>query len=60
MYREEVELAACMGIRPPIEAAEIAKHYLEEGYSTLKTKAGRDPEEDLAMVRAIRDAVPRQ
>ncbi len=57
LYREEVELAACMGIRPPNEAAEIAKHYVELGYSTLKTKAGRDPEEDLAMVRAIRDAV---
>ena len=27
------------------------------GFSTLKTKAGRDPEEDLAFVRAIRDAV---
>ncbi len=56
-YRREIELAACMGIRPPREAAQIAKLYLEQGFTTLKTKAGRDPDEDLAMVRSIRDAV---
>jgi len=55
--RREIELAACMGIRPPHEAADIARLYVEQGFSTLKTKAGRDAEEDLAMVRAIRDAV---
>jgi L-alanine-DL-glutamate epimerase-like enolase superfamily enzyme len=57
LVRREIELAACMGIRPPHEAAEIAKLYVEMGFSTLKTKAGRRAEEDLAMVRAIRDAV---
>lgn len=56
-YRREIELACCMGIRPPDEAAEIARLYVAQGFSTLKTKAGRDPHEDLAMVRAIRDAV---
>lgn len=55
--RREIELAACMGIRPPAEAAEIARLYVAQGFTTLKTKAGRDPQEDLAMVRAIRDAV---
>jgi L-alanine-DL-glutamate epimerase-like enolase superfamily enzyme len=59
-YRREIELAACMGIRPPDEAAAIARLYVEQGYTTLKTKAGRDPEEDLAMVRAIRNAVGRR
>lgn len=57
LYRREVEVAACMGIRPPNEAKEIARLYVEMGFSTLKTKAGRDPDEDLAMVRAIREAV---
>ncbi len=56
-YRREIELAACMGIRPPKEAAEIAAHYVEMGFTTLKMKAGRMPEEDLTMVRAIRDSV---
>jgi L-alanine-DL-glutamate epimerase-like enolase superfamily enzyme len=57
LYRRDIELAACMGIRPPHEAKEIARLYVDMGFSTLKTKAGRDPAEDLAMVRAIREAV---
>ncbi len=57
LYRRRIELAACMGIRPPHEAAEIAKLYVEMGFSTLKTKAGRDAAEDLGFVRAIREAV---
>jgi L-alanine-DL-glutamate epimerase-like enolase superfamily enzyme len=55
--RRQVELAACMGIRPYDEAKAIARQYVEMGFGTLKTKAGRDPEEDLRMVRGIRDGV---
>lgn len=56
-YRREIELAACMGIRPYDQAGQIAKLYLEQGFTTMKCKAGRDPDEDLSMVRGIRDAV---
>src|SRR5262249_46167089 len=56
-YRKEIELAACMGIQTYERAGEIARLYAEMGFTTLKTKAGRDPEEDLTMVRAVRDAV---
>lgn len=56
-YRKEIELAACMGIQTYERAGELARLYVEMGFSTLKTKAGRDPEEDLAMVRGVRDAV---
>lgn len=55
--RDRVELAACMGIQGPYIAGQIAKSYVDAGFSTMKTKAGRDPEEDLEMVRGIRDAV---
>jgi len=55
--RKKVELAACMGIRPYDEAKAIARQYLEMGFTTMKTKAGRDAEEDLRMVRGIRDGV---
>jgi L-alanine-DL-glutamate epimerase-like enolase superfamily enzyme len=55
--RRKVELAACMGIRPYEEAKAIARQYLEQGFTTLKTKAGRRAEEDLEMVRGIRDGV---
>jgi L-alanine-DL-glutamate epimerase-like enolase superfamily enzyme len=53
--RRQVELAACMGIRPYAEAKAIARQYVDMGFTTLKTKAGRDPKEDLEMVRGIRD-----
>jgi L-alanine-DL-glutamate epimerase-like enolase superfamily enzyme len=55
--RTKIELAACMGIRPYEEAQTIARGYLEQGFTTLKTKAGRRAEEDLEMVRGIRDGV---
>jgi L-alanine-DL-glutamate epimerase-like enolase superfamily enzyme len=53
--RKQIELAACMGIRPYAEAKAIARQYVEQGFTTLKTKAGRDAAEDLEMVRGIRD-----
>jgi L-alanine-DL-glutamate epimerase-like enolase superfamily enzyme len=53
--RKKIELAACMGIRPYAEAKAIAREYVEQGFTTLKTKAGRDAAEDLEMVRGIRD-----
>lgn len=57
IIRPEVSLAACMGIQTYERAGEIATQYVEQGYSTLKTKAGADMQEDLEMVRGIRDAV---
>ena len=57
VIREEVELAACMGIQTYERAGELAAWYVEQGYTTLKTKAGSDPEEDFEMVRGVRDAV---
>lgn len=57
MRSKEIELAACMGIQPYDRAGELARYYVKEGFSTLKTKAGRRPEEDLEMVRGVRDAV---
>jgi len=57
VLRPEVELAACMGIQTYERAGEISSLYVEQGFSTLKTKAGSDMKEDLEMVRGIRDAV---
>jgi L-Ala-D/L-Glu epimerase len=55
--RGRIALAACMGIQTYERAGEIAAWYVEQGYGTLKTKAGADMTEDLEMVRGIRDAV---
>ena len=57
ILRPEVEPAACMGIQSFQRAGEIASWYVEQGYGTLKTKAGADLQEDLEMVRGVRDAV---
>lgn len=57
VIRQQVELAACMGIQPYARAKEIASYFVEQGFSTLKTKAGADMQEDLEMVRGVRDAV---
>ena len=57
ILRPRIELAACMGIQTYERAGEIAAFYVEQGFSTLKTKAGSDMNEDLEMVRGIRDAV---
>jgi L-alanine-DL-glutamate epimerase-like enolase superfamily enzyme len=57
VIRPRVEVAACMGIQTYERAKEFAHWYVEMGFSTLKTKAGADMNEDLEMVRGIRDAV---
>jgi len=57
VIRERVEVAACMGIQSYERAKEMAAWYVEQGFGTLKTKAGSDMREDLEMVRGVRDAV---
>ena len=57
IVRPVVDVAACMGIQSYERAGELARWYVEQGFGTLKTKAGADIREDLEMVRGIRDAV---
>jgi L-alanine-DL-glutamate epimerase-like enolase superfamily enzyme len=57
IIRPQVEVAACMGIQSYERSREFARWYVEQGFGTLKTKAGSDMREDLEMVRGIRDAV---
>jgi len=57
IIRERVEVAACMGIQSYDKAKDMAAWYVEQGFGTLKTKAGSDMREDLQMVRGVRNAV---
>ncbi len=41
----------------PERAAGIARWALEQGFKTMKVKVGIDPEQDLARVRAVREAI---
>ncbi len=56
-HSREVEFAYCLGIFSPEESREYAKYALEEGYSVLKTKAGRDWKVDVERIRAMHEAV---
>ena len=55
--RECIELAACMGIQSYERAGDMARWYVEQGYTTLKTKGGANADEDFEMARGVRDAV---
>jgi L-Ala-D/L-Glu epimerase len=57
IVRDRVEVAACMGIQPYEVARDKAIWFVEQGFRSLKTKAGADMQEDLEMVRGVRDAV---
>jgi L-alanine-DL-glutamate epimerase-like enolase superfamily enzyme len=41
----------------PERAAAIARWAIEQGFTTMKVKVGIDPEQDVARVRAVREAV---
>ena len=52
--------ARTLGITSPARAAESARSLVAKGFGVLKVKAGTpDPEDDVARVRAVRDAAPR-
>ena len=54
--RETVPIKfVCSG--PPARAAEIAQEYVNAGFRYLKLKTGSKPEEDIAKVQAVRNAV---
>jgi L-alanine-DL-glutamate epimerase-like enolase superfamily enzyme len=54
---DRVDLAYALGIVSPEKARQVAVRVLEEGYTVLKMKAGRDWQEDVKRVRAIHDEV---
>ena len=52
--REEAEFTACMGLKEPSESAATAREYLDRwGFTSLKTKAGNDPGQDLPIAEAV-------
>jgi L-alanine-DL-glutamate epimerase-like enolase superfamily enzyme len=53
---ESVEIAYCVGILSPAESARKAEQVADAGYDVLKTKAGRDWEEDVERIVAMDEA----
>ena len=58
LYRRDVTWSGVMHIRSPEEDARLAIEYVSKwGFKTIKFKVGRDPKEDEARLRAVREAV---
>lgn len=53
----DTEIAYCLGILPPEESAQKAEEVLDAGYTVLKTKAGRDWQQDVDRILAMHEAV---
>lgn len=55
--RDSVPIKWSISGAEPAHAAAIANWALEQGFQTMKVKVGIDPVEDVARVRAVREAV---
>lgn len=55
--REQVRTKFVVGATAPERAAELARDYVALGFETIKIKVGLEPREDVARVRAVREAV---
>ncbi len=56
-YSDRVETDFTIGIKSPEDMAKEAVSIVERGFRTIKLKVGVDVEEDIARVKAVRDAV---
>ncbi len=57
MQRDRVKAASEIGIVKPEEMVEEAGRLVKMGFRAIKIKAGRDVEEEIRGVRAVRDAI---
>jgi len=57
MQRDRVKAACEIGIVKPEEMVEEARRLVEMGFRVIKIKAGRDVEDEMRGVRAVRDAI---
>ena len=56
--REQIPLCGLMGVKSPADAAETALIYIDRyGFPSIKTKAGRNIEEDIQIAKALGKAV---
>ncbi|NJM93083.1 MAG: hypothetical protein HC861_11215, partial [Rhodospirillaceae bacterium] len=58
-YGETVALYRSVPQAEPDRMAAQARKYVEAGYKRIQVKVGLDPDEDVARIEAVRDALPR-
>lgn len=56
-YRDRIEMIAYIHVASPPDMAAEAADFVARGWRTVKVKIGMDPEGDLAIVRAVREAI---
>lgn len=57
LCRKQIGVNRHIGITTVDEAVKLARSYVDEGYATIKMKAGRDPDEDVRRIKAVREAL---
>lgn len=55
--RESVPLSYSISWGPADQAAALAKEKVDEGYRSIKLKVGRDHDNDVALVKTVREAI---
>ena len=56
-YRDKIETSITIGLNPVDNMIEKAKGFVSQGFTCLKVKCGMDPDQDIEVVLAIRNAV---
>ncbi len=57
-YRSRIQTSITIPIAPVDETVDLARQRASRGFRILKIKGGRDPEEDVQRVKAVRQALP--
>jgi len=57
-YRERIQTSITLGLADVPATVEMSHKRAREGFRILKPKGGRDPEEDVRRVRAVKRALP--
>jgi len=56
-YRKQIPITCFLGIGSPDEVRRDAVSAVQQGFRTIKLKVGRNPEEDIEIVKAVRGEV---
>ncbi len=56
-YKDKIETSETIGLNPVDAMIEKAKSFVSQGFTCLKIKCGMDPDQDIEVVLAIRNAI---
>ena len=56
-FRRRIKTSVTIGIMPLVDMVNRSRYWIDEGFTCLKIKGGRDVEEDIDRIRKVREAV---